>query len=53
MTNQTASNGNMTEVEFLAIQNLQSGSISQINETAYTLELNNVANKTIHFSARP
>jgi hypothetical protein len=48
MTNQTT-NGNMTEVEFLSIQN----SLSQINETAYTLELNNVANKTIMFSDRP
>jgi hypothetical protein len=27
--------------------------LSQINETAYTLELNNVANKTILFSDRP
>ena len=52
MTNQT-SNGNMTGVEFLSIQSAQSGSLSQINETAYTLELNNVANKTILFSDRP
>jgi len=51
-TNQTTS-GNTTGVEFLSIQNAQSGSISQINETAYTLELNNVANNTIQFSDRP
>ncbi|HZD34800.1 MAG TPA: hypothetical protein VE130_06305 [Nitrososphaeraceae archaeon] len=50
-TNQTAANGNTTE--FLSIQNAQSGSLSQINETAYTLELNGVANKTIMFSDRP
>ena len=43
----------MTGVEFLSIQNAKSGSISQINATAYTLELNNVANKTILFSDRP
>ena len=51
-TAQTA-DGNTTAVEFLSIQNAQSGSISQINETAYTLELNNVANGTIQFSDRP
>ena len=52
MNNQTA-DGNMTGVEFLSIQNAQSGSISQINETAYTLDLNNVSDKTIQFSDRP
>jgi hypothetical protein len=52
MTNQTA-DGNTTDVQFLSIQTAQSGSLSQINETAYTLELNNVANKTIQFSDRP
>jgi hypothetical protein len=50
-TSQTTTNGNTTE--FLSIQTAQSGSLSQINETAYTLELNNVANKTIMFSDRP
>ncbi len=45
--------GNTTDVEFLSIQNAQSGSLSQINATAYTLELNNVSNKTIMFSDRP
>ena len=43
----------MTDVQFLSIQNAQSGSISQINETAYTLELNNVSDSTILFSDRP
>jgi hypothetical protein len=52
-TNQTANNGNMTGGKFLFIQNAQSGSLSQINETAYTLELNDIANKTIQFSDRP
>jgi hypothetical protein len=51
--NQTTPSGNTTAVEFLSIQNAKSGSISQINETAYTLELNNVANDTIQFSDRP
>jgi hypothetical protein len=51
-TAQTA-DGNTTAVEFLSIQNARSGSISQINETAYTLELNNVANGIIQFSDRP
>jgi hypothetical protein len=53
MTNQTTTNGNITDVEFLAIQNAQSGSISKINVTAYTLELNNVSDSTILFSDRP
>jgi hypothetical protein len=51
MTNQTA-DGNMT-VEFLNIQTAKSGSLSQINETAYTLELKNVSDSTIMFSDRP
>jgi hypothetical protein len=50
-TNQTTTNGNTAE--FLSIQNAKSGSLSQINATAYTLELDNVANKTIMFSDRP
>ena len=49
--NQTTTNGNTTE--FLSIQSAQSGSISQINATAYILELKNVANDTIQFSDRP
>jgi len=53
-TKGTTTSGNMTGVvEFLSIQNAKSGSLSQINATAYTLELNNVANKTIMFSDRP
>ena len=39
--------------KFFAIQQAQSGSISEINETAYTLELHNVSDKTILFSDRP
>ena len=41
------------EPKFLAIQNAQSGSISKINDTAYTLELKNISKKTILFSDRP
>lgn len=52
VTNQTT-NGNTTDVQFISIQRAQSGSLSRINETAYTLELNNVANRTILFSDRP
>lgn len=47
--NQTVSD----EPKFLAIQQAQSGSISQINDTAYSLELNDVSDKTILFSDRP
>ena len=39
--------------KFFAIQHAQSGSLSEINETAYTLELNDVSEKTILFSDRP
>ena len=47
---------NMTESEepkFFGIQHAQSGSLSEINETTYTLELNDVSDKTILFSDRP
>ncbi|MGD1838430.1 MAG: hypothetical protein ACPKPY_10290 [Nitrososphaeraceae archaeon] len=47
---------NMTdskEPKFFAIQHAQSGSISEINETAYLLELNDVSYKTILFSDMP
>jgi hypothetical protein len=44
---------NTTEVKFLVIQTAQSGTLSQINATAYTLELRNVSDKTILFSDRP
>ena len=39
--------------KFFGIQHAQSGSISEINETAYSLELNEVSDKTILFSDRP
>ena len=39
--------------KFFAIQHAQSGSITEINETAYSLELNDVSDKTILFSDRP
>ena len=39
--------------KFFAIQHAQSGSISEINETAYSLELNDVYDNTILFSDRP
>ena len=46
---------NMTEhvPKFFAIQHAQSGSISEINETAYSLELNEVVDKTTLFADRP
>jgi hypothetical protein len=52
-TNQTTTYGNTTHAQFLFVQSAGSGSLSQINETAYTLELNDVADKTILFSDRP
>ena len=39
--------------KFFAIQHAQSGSLSEINETAYSLELNDVSDKTILFADRP
>ena len=36
--------------KFFAIQHAQSGSLSEINETAYSLQLNDVSDKTILFS---
>ena len=39
--------------KFFAIQHAQSGSLSEINETAYSLELSDVSDKTILFSDRP
>ena len=44
---------NSEQPEFFAIQHAQYGSISEINETAYLLELNEVSDKTILFSDRP
>ncbi|MGD1837453.1 MAG: hypothetical protein ACPKPY_05280 [Nitrososphaeraceae archaeon] len=43
----------LKEPKFFAIQHAQSGSLSAINETAYSLELNDVSDKTILFSDRP
>ena len=39
--------------KFFTIQHAQSGSISEINETIYSLELNDVSDKTILFTDRP
>ena len=39
--------------EFLSIQQASSGKISEINETAYSLQLNDISDKTILFSDRP
>ncbi|MGD1836684.1 MAG: hypothetical protein ACPKPY_01325 [Nitrososphaeraceae archaeon] len=47
---------NMTESEepkFFAIQHANSGTIAEINATVYSLELNDVSEKTILFSDRP
>ena len=47
--------GNTTESDIpklFAIQHANSGSISEINENAYSLELNDVSDKTILFSDR-
>jgi hypothetical protein len=52
-TNQTTTNGNTTDIQFLAIQNAQSGSISETNATSYTLQLDNISDSTILFSDRP
>ena len=41
------------EPKFFAIQHAQSGSISKINETAYSLVLSYISDKTILFSDRP
>ena len=39
--------------KFFAIQHATSGKISEINATVYSLELNDVSDKTILFSDRP
>jgi hypothetical protein len=49
----TAQEGNVTGVTFLFIQHAQSGSVSEVNATTFTLELSNVSDKTILFSDRP
>jgi hypothetical protein len=50
---QLEENVTSSEPSFLFIQSAQSGSLSQINDTAYTLELNDVADKTVSFADRP
>jgi hypothetical protein len=44
---------NIESPQFLAIQNAQSGTISEINSTTYILQLNDLADKLILFSDRP
>lgn len=44
---------NSEESKFFAVQYMQSGSISEIYETTYTLELNDGSSKTILFSDKP
>jgi len=47
---------NMTDLEpikFIVIQHVQSASISEINTTTYSLELNDVSYKIILFLDRP
>ncbi|MGD1836265.1 MAG: hypothetical protein ACPKQO_11160 [Nitrososphaeraceae archaeon] len=46
-------NQTSTEIKFFTIQHSQSGSITEINATTYSLELNKVSDKTILFSDRP
>jgi hypothetical protein len=46
-------NRNVTGATFLFIQGAQSGSVSEVNATTSTLELNDVSDKTILFSDRP
>jgi hypothetical protein len=46
-------NGNVTGARFLFIQGAQSGSVSEVNATTSTLELNEVSDKTIFFADRP
>ena len=50
---QESENATTSEPRVNSIQTAQSGSLSQINDTAYTLELNDVSDKTILFSDRP
>ena len=45
-------NGNVTGAKFLMIQGAQSGSVSEVNATTSTLQLNDVSDKTILFSDR-
>ena len=55
-TNAIYAQENITDTDmpkFFAIQHANSGTIVEINETAYSLELNDVSDKTILFSDRP
>ncbi|MGD1834172.1 MAG: hypothetical protein ACPKQO_00440 [Nitrososphaeraceae archaeon] len=54
-TNMAASSNQTSDhvPKIFAIQHATSGSLSEINETAYLLELNDVSDKTILFSDRP
>ena len=49
----STSSNNMTGTTFLFIQGAESGSVSEVNATTSTLELNDVSDKTILFSDRP
>jgi hypothetical protein len=51
VTDQAITNENTTNIQFMAIHNAQSGSVSQINATTYTLELGNI--ECYLFSDRP
>ena len=53
IANATGNNNNTSGAKFLFIQSAQSGSISEVNATTSTLELNDVTDKTIMFSDRP
>ncbi len=46
---QSEENVTTTGPSFLFIQSAQSGSLSQINDTTYSIELNDVAEKTISY----
>jgi hypothetical protein len=51
---ENATESNKSSVpKFIAIQHAQSGSIYEINSSSYSLELNDVSDKTILFSDRP
>jgi len=44
---------NSEDSRFFALRHANSGSISEINETTFILELNDISNKTILFSDKP
>lgn len=53
MRRTSTNNGNTTVIQYLAIQNALSGSISEINAKSHKLELGSVSDSTILFSSRP